>query len=604
MFIIVGAVKIPDSRIEKRFLAVLYSGWLVVSAFVALGLSQFCQNEVLPERGLFVTVLGILLIIGLFLIPVVFTLKIRITVVIVSAILILFSCANYFVFAFRGSEIAPADLLSITTAGNVAANYSFVIPPPMYYAVVLMTLYFFLSYALPAIRVQKRRHIRFLTILTIALLALFFSCGSSTVQPLSFMQEGSVLNGYLLNFTRLISCSFPIKPSHYSPEASDRITSSTKYKKTTERSKPDVVVIMDESFADLSILGNTLITNRTITPFMDSLNENTVKGYTLSSVFGGGTPNSEYEFLSRNTLLFLPTGAVPYQQYIKRPHASLVRDLMSCGYSTIALHQAEPRIWLRSSAWPLLGFEKCLFLEDFPQQDMLRNWGTDQELFEKLASVYEEHRAASDSPVFMFAVTIQNHGGYDYSESDFTPEIHLEGYSESYPDVEQYLTCIHETDKAVQWLIDYFAQADRDVVVLFYGDHFPRLSEDFFEEVHGGPFETLDERMLQYEVPFFIWTNYESESEELELTSMNYLAGLLYQRAGLELPPYNQFLEQLRQTVPACNSMGYYSKSAGGFLPLEDAQGEEKEALLEYHYLEWNSLFDSENRNEVFFPIN
>ena len=109
--------------------------------------------------------------------------------------------------------------------------------------------------------------------------------------------------------------------------------------------------------------------------------------------------------------------------------------------------------------------------------------------------------------------------------------------------------------------------------------------------------------MLQYEVPFFIWTNYESESEELELTSMNYLAGLLYQRAGLELPPYNQFLEQLRQTVPACNSLGYYSKSTGGFLPLEDAQGEEKEALLKCHYLEWNSLFDSENRNEVFFPI-
>ena len=74
LFLVVGAVKIPDSLIDKRFLPVLYSGWLVLSAFVTLGLSQFCQNEVLPERGLFVTILGILLIIGLFLIPVVFTL--------------------------------------------------------------------------------------------------------------------------------------------------------------------------------------------------------------------------------------------------------------------------------------------------------------------------------------------------------------------------------------------------------------------------------------------------------------------------------------------------------------------------------------------------
>jgi hypothetical protein len=216
--------------------------------------------------------------------------------------------------------------------------------------------------------------------------------------------------------------------------------------------------------------------------------------------------------------------------------------------------------------------------------------------------VYKEQTADSDSPVFIYGVTIQNHGSYSYEESDFSLTVHLKDYSAPVSDADQYLTCIHETDKAVKWLIRYFEQVDRDVVILFYGDHFPRLNDAFFEEVHGGPFETLDERMLQYTVPFFIWTNYPSESEEIELTSMNYLAGLLYQRAGMELPAYNQYLEQLRQTIPACNAFGYYSKSAGGFLPLEDAQGEEKQALWEYNVLEWNSLFDKENRNEVFFP--
>ena len=108
---------------------------------------------------------------------------------------------------------------------------------------------------------------------------------------------------------------------------------------------------------------------------------------------------------------------------------------------------------MRDSIWPLLGFEECLFLDDFPQKDMLRNWGTDQELFETLVSVYEEQKAASELPLFMFAVTIQNHGGYDYSGNDFSASVHLQGYSQAYPEVEQYLTCIQETDKAVEWLI-------------------------------------------------------------------------------------------------------------------------------------------------------
>ena len=165
------------------------------------------------------------------------------------------------------------------------------------------------------------------------------------------------------------------------------------------------------------------------------------------------------------------------------------------------------------------------------------------------------------------------------------------------------MTCIHESDKAFEWLIRYYEQVDHDVAILFFGDHFPRLSEGLYEEIHGGPFDTLDEQMLQYEVPFVIWTNYPSGSGETDLVSMNYLAGLLYQKADIELPPYNQYLEEIRRTIPACNAFGYYSVSERRFLPLEDARGEEKQALLEYNYLEWNSLFDKENRNEVFFPV-
>ena len=165
------------------------------------------------------------------------------------------------------------------------------------------------------------------------------------------------------------------------------------------------------------------------------------------------------------------------------------------------------------------------------------------------------------------------------------------------------MNCIHETDRAVQWLIEHFQKENRDVLVLFFGDHYPRLNPAFFEEVHGGPFETLNDQILQYEVPFFIWTNYQSEVGKVELTSMNYLADMMYQKAGIELPAYSQYLERVREIIPACNSLGYYSKSRNEFCEIEDALGEERDKLHEYSMVEWNCMFDKDNRNEVLFSI-
>ena len=54
-------------------------------------------------------------------------------------------------------------------------------------------------------------------------------------------------------------------------------------------------LVIDESFADLRKLGSNFKTSVEVMPFYDSLKENTIKGYALSSIFGGGTPNSELQ---------------------------------------------------------------------------------------------------------------------------------------------------------------------------------------------------------------------------------------------------------------------------------------------------------------------
>ena len=340
-------------------------------------------------------------------------------------------------------------------------------------------------------------------------------------------------------------------------------------------------------------------------PFYDSLNDNTIKGYALSSVFGGGTANSEFEFLTGNTMAFLTEGATVYQLYLNRETYSLAHYLNRHGYYTFATHPYLSTGWARTKAYPLLGFDAISFVDDYPQNNMIRNFVSDQEMFEYITTRYEDWHLEHDDPLFMFGVSMQNHGSYEYDGDGVIPSLSLVGYSKDYPDAEQYLGLIHETDKALEYLINYFNNSDHEVVICFFGDHLPNLNQQFYSELHGEQFDNLDDQELIYTVPFFIWANYDIEETSVELTSLNYLSPYVLEAAGISLSAYNDFLMNTESTIPAINSKGYYSMSSDTFIPISDAIGHEKEALREYQIVQYNSLFEKiDKRSNCFFTVN
>lgn len=99
-------------------------------------------------------------------------------------------------------------------------------------------------------------------------------------------QKGSYRNGYILNFVLSIRDCFIAEPDGYSKEAVKEL--EDQYSKETDtvagetEKKPTIIVVMSESYADLSVVGN-FSTNIDLTPFYDSLEENTIKGHALSS---------------------------------------------------------------------------------------------------------------------------------------------------------------------------------------------------------------------------------------------------------------------------------------------------------------------------------
>ncbi len=511
-----------------------------------------------------------------------------------SFFLVLLSTANSVIYGLRGKELGPMDFLSVGTAANVAEQYSLSLSLWTIVSLGLWLIAVLLAKGLPKLPKCGFLRSRLYAAATILISVLLITVGIKDKPVKTWETEGTRLNGYYLNFCISMRDLTIQKPDGYTPEQVNDYAQQY-IVQDNEGLKPNVIVIMDESYVDFE--GAELKTNVSVTPFLDSLTENTIKGHALASVYGGNTANSEFEFLTGHSMAFLPDNTVPYQQYINGSIYSLVWQMRSYGYKTMATHPYIANGWSRPEVYPKLGFSECSFIESYPAKNLVREYISDREMFEYIINCTN----GSDEPLFVFGVTMQNHGGYNYKGEDFVNTVELTGYSENYPLAEQYLSLIRETDNALKYLITELEKIRRDTVVLFFGDHFPKLDNGFYEEVYGCSFDTLDEQILQYTVPFFIWSNYDIEEKKVDCTSLSYLSNYLLEAAGLELSSYNLALKDIEKIIPAINATGYYSKAENEFIPVTDAVGEEKFCLDRYSKLQYNNLFDTENRSYNFF---
>lgn len=545
--------------------------------------------------------MNILCVLLVYLFVQVFTNNSGLTCIIAHSGLLLLGFINYFVYMFRGNEFSFSDLRSIGTGLSVADNYRLRLEDRGAYVLLATTLFFALVCRC-RVSFVHRLHMRIMAVMGAVLCGIIVAANVYNVNTETWEQKGSYRNGYILNYVLGIRDSFISAPEGYSAEAVAKLEETYKVKETsaplTDR-EPTIIVIMNESFADLGVLGE-LRTNMPLTPFYDSLYENTTKGYALSSVFGAKTPNSEWEFMTGNSMAFLPEGSVVYQQYINSTPTSIVSGLKGRGYTCVAMHPYYASGWSRNQVYPDLGYDEMHFIEDFDQTKLIRDYISDRELYEKVIERYENRKV--NEKLYLMGITMQNHGGYTETHENFPENYYKIG--RSYTDANQYFSLVHESDEALEYLISYFSEVDEPVEIVFFGDHQPSLNSSFYPILNGKGLSGLTEDELEklYMVPFFIWTNYDTPEETVEITSLNYLSTLTLEKAGMELFPYNKFLSEMMEVVPALNSRGYYSRTQGRYLHLDEAAGEEAAWLRRYEQLQYNSMFDKKGRSDVFFP--
>lgn len=298
--------------------------------------STFCvQYTILSQedfakiaKGTFA--LNVLCALGIYLLIHGMTNQIVWTYAICHTLFVVFAFIDYYVYLFRGNEFTFADIRSLGTGLSVAGNYQIKLHAHGL-IVILSSILLLLVLAWKCkVKFEGGFRTRFLCVLAGGLCLLFVMSSTGGVSTETWQQKGTYRNGYLLNFALSIRDSFVQKPKGYEEEILKKLeqqyTGENLPVGATQHTKPVIIVIMNESFADLSVVGE-MNTNIPVMPFFDSLQTNTTKGYALASVFGAKTPNSEWEYLTGHTMAFLPEGSVVYQQYMKEDAPSLLSVL-------------------------------------------------------------------------------------------------------------------------------------------------------------------------------------------------------------------------------------------------------------------------------------
>ena len=505
---------------------------------------------------------------------------------------------NYFVVMFRSNPIVPWDIYSFETAMSVADNYVFSVDWALAEHIAM-----FILMLIVGVRTNIRLSKKILRpILTVAMCIPAYFYISYLWQD--NLERNTGLNDTLFNAKYMHSkdgffVSFILdihflqieEPKNYSDEYALSLLNEQEVEKVeTPEELPDIIAIMDETFSDPAVLGE-FETNKDYMPFVHSILRgevaNTISGYADVSVLGGNTANSEFEFLTGNSMAFFPNGSVPYLQYIRDGISTIVPQLEEYGYTTYGTHPYRAKGWNREFIYDLMGFDYRYFQGSFPFEDKLRNYVSDEADFKSIL----EWRNNTEGPFFMFNVTMQNHSNYGGDFDNFDPQIVAKfknTYSNKY--LNKYLSLMYETDQDVASLLSELSQSDRKTIVVFWGDHQPNdyVVRPIYKE-YGLDFDnqTYEQQQQRQKTPFFIWANYDIQEQTNVEISLNYLNILLFETAGLQLAEYQTFRKNLWQgQIPMMNAVGYRNDD-GDLVEYDDAPEEIQNLLNEYQNIQY-----------------
>ena len=598
-------LKIQKETYLKALVALICSLQIMIAT--TLSSEQVIKSYHEISRNPQLYALGILILWLLFFALSLFSRRPLLLTGIVAGLFTIAALINYYELMLHGTVLTLQDIHNIPTAMRALPNYKIQISPTvggifLSYAVLFLALTAIYSKG-PSFCADRKKGVIPLGLLILLSYLLFF-VPFAPVRALDWSWEiryfvDSMPVGVLENISK--SLKGITKPEGYNIAEIERISGT----EATAANKPDIIVILDETYYDM----DHLIHFETDVSYMENYdNLDAVKGYATVPMIGGGTNASEYELLTSNSMMLLNT-TTPFIELNLENCMSVAEYLKKLGYVTMAATSEPAGNYHRGDSWKALGFEETHFNTDFKELDYYgdRYSASDSSLFTNFQRFYEE--MPKDQPRFAYLLTIQNHGGWDRNDP-IMDTVHIQnsnGLTKYEQQINEYLTCMQQTDEFIREVVDYFSQSERNVIVYMAGDHGPSL----LKEWDLGDSDEINLKKRQ--VPYFIWSNYGTEVEELPENrniDMCALTPWALKVAGLPLSPYYSQILHLSEKVQCLTEVIVPGENHGG-LRYIDCNGivqdvysgtDEADLVRKFFYMEYNRLQKKDRLDYLFDP--
>ncbi|NMN69211.1 phosphoglycerol transferase MdoB-like AlkP superfamily enzyme [Rhizobium sp. 57MFTsu3.2] len=406
-------------------------------------------------------------------------------------------------------------------------------------------------------------------------------------------------NGFILAFIFNIPMADVAAPVGFGTEALDAIPGRNYGYLNGPREKPDVIMLMSESFWD-----PTRLKTLSLSPDPMPTIRAEQSGYVFSPEFGGMTANVEFEALTGFSNAFLPYGSIPYQQYIRRDVPSLATFFRGEGYAARSLHPFSGWFWNRNEVYKDFGFEQFRSEETLPPMEKRGIFASDESLMKEIMNEAD----GMDRPFFFFGVTLQGHGPYEpnrYAHNTIDIKGNLNDADRA--TLGTYTQGVKEADDSLKMLMDWAEKRDRETIIVLWGDHLPPLGNvymatGYMPDQVATRKASVSVMKQEHETPLVIWSNKKGSKKDVGTISPSLLPYHLLKFAGFEHPYYTGFLGRVQKKYSVIDRYQLIARDNAASPDWVLKPKNLDPLVRDYRYLQHDIMFGKAQTLERFFP--
>jgi len=590
----------------KKAVFWLWNGIILLMAGICLGglslffaygdypdilMKSYFQHPLIAALNIAPVVLGLLLVYFLLGRP---WLSFLITGVVVWG----FSLGNYYKLRFRDDPLMFQDLKNFREASSIALAENYDLTPDKRIWFGMLCLVFGTLFLLFLVRGRLRWKVRIPLLLAglLACIPLWKVCTDKQVyntntQNYDYINRWSstqvyISKGFVYPFLHSTTTGSIKAPEGYREKEAANDLNSYEDADIPEGQKVDLIALQLEAFADFSRFGGVEgIDWEKAYSVYHEIEAESYTGNLLTNIFAGGTVNTERAVL---------TGFADIWNF-RRNTNSYGWYFQQQGYTVEGSHPSYDWFYNRKNVNAYLGVPTYYFYENRYSEMYTGGIATDDVLLPDLYDLYAANRDGAGKPYFSFNVTYQGHGPYS-TEEVWRGKHYTDGrYSTTTTNiVDNYLGSVSDTAEQLRKFLNQFAEEERPVLVVAFGDHKPWFGDgnSAYQELGVNLNTSTEEGFYNYYgTRYFIWANDAAKKAlgrdfvgEGPDVSSCFLMNLLFDLCGWEGNAWTQATTEIWESISALTTVGGYVQD-GQFTDTLDEVG--KEALKRFRKIEY-----------------